>query len=146
MGDVVDPDTGLPLAGARAADGLTLRDTRHALLRGEPPHPLLAGSNTTIGVIATDARLTKVQAQRLAVASHDGLARSINPVHTMSDGDTLFTLSTGHVPHHPGMMVLATMAAEAVARATVRAVLAARTLRTAEGLALPCHADLAAGS
>lgn len=146
VGDVVDPDTGRPLAGARAADGLTLRDTRHALLRGEPPHPLLAGSNTTIGVIATDARLTKVQAQRLAVASHDGLARSINPVHTMSDGDTLFTLATGHVPHHPGMMVLATMAAEAVARATVRAVLAARTLRTADGLALPCHADLAAGS
>lgn len=146
VGDVVDPDTGRPLAGARAANGLTLRDTRHALLRGEPPHPLLAGSNTTIGVIATDARLTKVQAQRLAVASHDGLARSINPVHTMSDGDTLFTLSTGHVPHHPGMMVLATMAAEAVARATVRAVLAARTLRTAEGLALPCHADLAVGS
>lgn len=146
VGDVVDPDTGRPLAGARAADGLTLRDTRHALLRGEPPHPLLAGSNTTIGVIATDARLTKVQAQRLAVAGHDGLARSINPVHTMSDGDTLFTLSTGHVPHHPGMMVLATMAAEAVARATVRAVLAARTLRTAQGLALPCHADLSAGS
>ncbi len=146
VGDVVDPDTGRPLAGARAADGLTLRDTRHALLRGEPPHPLLAGSNTTIGVIATDARLTKVQAQRLAVAGHDGLARSINPVHTMSDGDTLFTLSTGHVPHHPGMMVLATMAAEAVARATVRAVLAARNLRTADGLALPCHADLAAGS
>ncbi len=146
VGDVVDPDTGRPLAGARAADGLTLRDTRHALLRGEPPHPLLAGSNTTIGVIATDARLTKVQAQRLAVAGHDGLARSINPVHTMSDGDTLFTLATGHVPHHPGMMVLATMAAEAVARATVRAVLAARTLRTADGLALPCHADLAVGS
>ncbi len=146
VGDVVDPDTGRPLAGARAADGLTLRDTRHALLRGEPPHPLLAGSNTTIGVIATDARLTKVQAQRLAVAGHDGLARSINPVHTMSDGDTLFTLSTGHVPHHPGMMVLATMAAEAVARATVRAALAARTLRTAEGLVLPCHADLADGS
>ena len=146
VGDVVDPDTGRPLAGARAADGLTLRDTRHALLRGEPPHPLLAGSNTTIGVIATDARLTKVQAQRLAVAGHDGLARSINPVHTMSDGDTLFTLATGHVPHHPGMMVLATMAAEAVARATVRAVLAARTLRAAEGLALPCHADLAVGS
>ena len=146
VGDVVDPDTGRPLAGARAANGLTLRDTRHALLRGEPPHPLLAGSNTTIGVIATDARLTKVQAQRLAVAGHDGLARSINPVHTMSDGDTLFTLATGHVPHHPGMMVLATMAAEAVARATVRAVLTARTLRTADGLALPCHADLSAGS
>ncbi|MDE2413759.1 MAG: P1 family peptidase [Comamonadaceae bacterium] len=144
VGDVVDPDTGLPLAGARTADGRALRDTRRALLAGEPPHALLAGSNTTIGVIATDALLTKVQAQRLAVAGHDGLARAINPVHTMSDGDTLFTLATGRHARHPGMLVLATMAAEAVARATVRAVLAARTLTTAEGLHLPCHADLAA--
>ncbi|MBS0508901.1 MAG: P1 family peptidase, partial [Proteobacteria bacterium] len=142
VGDVVDPDTGLPLAGARTPDGLQLRGTRRALLAGEPPHPLLAGSNTTIGVIATDALLTKVQAQRLAVAGHDGLARAINPVHTMSDGDTLFTLATGVHARHPGMMVLATMAAEAVARATVRAVLAARTLTLADGLRLPSHADL----
>ena len=137
MGDVVDPDTGRPLAGARAADGRTLRDTRRALLRGEQPHTLLAGSNTTIGVIATNAQLTKAQAQRLAMAGHDGLARAINPVHTMSDGDTLFTLATGRAPAHPGMLTLATMAAEAVARATVRAVLAARTLTTADGLTLP---------
>lgn len=143
VGDVVHPDTGLPLAGARTADGRALRNTRQALLRGEPPHPLLAGSNTTIGVIATDARLSKVQAQRLAVAGHDGLARSINPVHTMSDGDTLFALATGAHARHPGMMVLATMAAEAVARATVRAVMAAQTLTTAEGLVLPGCRDLA---
>ena len=142
VGDVVDPDTSLPLAGARTADGRALRDTRRALLRGEPPHALLAGSNTTIGVIATDARLTKVQAQRLAVAGHDGLARAINPVHTMSDGDTLFALATGRAPRHPGMLVLATMAAEAVARATVRAVLAARTLALADGLVLPGATDL----
>ena len=146
VGDVVDPETGRPLAGARTADGRQLRDTRRALLAGEPPHPLLAGSNTTIGVIATDAQLTKVQAQRLAVAGHDGLARAINPVHTMSDGDTLFTLATGIHAQHPGMLVLATMAAEAVARATVRAVLAARTLTTAAGLLLPCLADLNAGA
>jgi len=143
VGDVVDPDTGAPLAGARSADGLRLRDTRRALLCGEPPHPLLAGSNTTIGVIATDAQLTKVQAQRLAIAGHDGLARAINPAHTMSDGDTLFTLATGKATVHPGMMVLATMAAEAVARATVRAVLLARALRTAGGLELACWADMA---
>lgn len=147
VGDVVDPATGQPLAGARTADGLRLRGTCRALLAGEPPHPLLAGSNTTIGVIATDARLSKVQAQRLAVAGHDGLARAINPVHTMSDGDTLFTLATGVQEQHPGMMVLATMAAEAVARATVRAVLAARSLTLANGLVLPCHADISpAGS
>lgn len=143
VGDVVDPGTGLPLAGARTQDGRGLRDTRRALLAGEPPQPLLAGSNTTIGVIATDARLTKLQAQRLAVVGHDGLARAINPVHTMSDGDTLFTLATGAHAEHPGMMVLATMAAEAVARATVRAVRAARTLTTAEGLHLPGWADMA---
>ena len=142
VGDVVNPDTGLPIAGARMADGRSLRDARRALLAGEPPHPLLAGSNTTIGVIATDAQLTKVQAQRLAMAGHDGLARAINPVHTMSDGDTLFTLATGVHAQHPGMMVLATMAAEAVARATVRAVLAARTLTTAMGLVLPGCADI----
>ncbi len=141
LGDVVDPDTGLPLAGARAESDQSLRDTRRALLRGEPPHPLLAGTNTTIGVIATDAPLTKVQAQRLAVAGHDGLARSINPVHTMSDGDTLFTLATGLAAHSPGMLVLAAMAAEAVAQATVRAVQAARSITTAEGLVLPGLAD-----
>lgn len=145
VGDVVDPDTGRPLAGARTDDGLALRDTRRALLRGEAPRPLLPGTNTTIGVIATDAVLTKVQAQRLAMAGHDGLARSINPVHTMSDGDTLFALGTGLAGRqHPGMLVLATMAAEAVARATVRAVLAARSLTTAGGLVLPCSAELLA--
>ena len=143
VGDVVDPDTGLPLAGARTEDGRALRDIRRALLRGEPPHTLLAGTNTTIGAIATDAALTKAQAQRLAVAGHDGLARATNPAHTQLDGDTLFALATSRAPRHPGMLVLAAMAAEAVARATVRAVLAARTLTTAEGLVLPCHADLA---
>ena len=128
LGDVVDPDTGRVLAGARTADGQGLADIRRSLLAGEAPIPILAGSNTTIGVVATDAKLTKVQANRLAQVAHDGLARAINPVHTVADGDTLFALATGHHDKHPGMMVLATMAAEAVARATVRAVLAAQGL------------------
>ena len=80
-----------------ASDGLALLDIRRALLRGDVPQPLLAGTNTTLGVVATDAVLTKVQANRLAMVAHDGLARSINPVHTMSDGDTLFALATGFV-------------------------------------------------
>ena len=142
LGDVIDPDTGQVMAGARTDDGRALRDTRRALLRGQPPQPLLAGTNTTIGVVATDAILTKVQAHRLAIAAHDGLARSINPVHTMSDGDTLFSLGTGRAGKSLGMMVLATMAAEATARATVRAVQAARSVTTAEGLYLPAMADL----
>ncbi|MDR6216024.1 P1 family peptidase [Paracidovorax wautersii] len=143
LGDVIDPDTAQPVAGARTPDGLRLADTRRALLRGEGPCPVLAGSNTTIGVIATDATLTKAQARRLAVAAHDGLARSINPVHTMSDGDTLFTLGTGAAGRTLGMMTLSAMAAEVTARATLRAVRAARSLTTDSGLWLPCAAELA---
>lgn len=150
LGDVIDPDTAQPVAGARTEDGLALLDTRRALLRGDLPKPLLAGTNTTLGVIATDAVLTKVQANRLASVAHDGLARAINPVHTMSDGDTLFALATGRVPlegpgadSRPGMTVLGTMAAEAVARATLRAVLAARAVTVGE-LHVPCAGDLAA--
>ena len=143
VGDVIDPHTAQVLAGARTLDGRQLLNSRSALLRGELPQTLLPGTNTTIGVVATDARLTKAQAHRLAVAAHDGLARSINPVHTQLDGDTLFTLGTGVSAQHPGMLVLCAMAAEATARATVRAVQAARTITTHEGLHLPCAADLA---
>ena len=146
LGDVIDPDSGAVLAGARTDDGLRLRDTRRTLLAGELPRPLLAGTNTTIGVVATDAVLTKVQANRLATVAHDGLARAINPVHTMSDGDTLFALATGRVPlgdAAPGMTVLSTMAAEVVARATVRAVRAARSIEGADGLRFPGLVDWA---
>ncbi len=141
LGDVVDPDTGAVIAGARTTDGRSLLDTRRALLAGESPIPILAGANTTIGVVATDAKLTKAQASRLAQVAHDGLARAINPVHTVADGDTLFALATGRAASHPGMMVLSTMAAEAVARATVRAVLAARGLND-NGLHFPAARDL----
>jgi L-aminopeptidase/D-esterase-like protein len=143
LGDVLDPDTARVIAGARTEDGLHLLDTRRALLQGALPQPLLAGTNTTIGVVATDAPITKVQAHRLAMAAHDGLARSINPVHTMSDGDTLFTLGTGLAGKNPGMLVLATLAAEVTAIATARAVRAAQALTTGDGLHLPCAADLA---
>ena len=141
VGDVIDPATGRPLAGARSDDGQSLRDTQRSLLAGDLPAAILAGTNTTIGVVATDARLSKAQAQRLAVSGHDGLARTINPVHTQLDGDTLFALATGAVEQHPGMLVLCAMAAEAVARATVRAVQMARSITTAEGLVLPGLAD-----
>jgi L-aminopeptidase/D-esterase-like protein len=75
---------------------------------------------------------------------HDGLARSINPVHTMSDGDTLFALGTGASGKRLGMMTLGTMAAEATARAVVRAVRAAHGIEVA-GLKLPSMADLNRG-
>jgi L-aminopeptidase/D-esterase-like protein len=141
LGDVVDPDTAQVIAGARTRNGKALLDSRRALLRGESPIPVLAGTNTTIGVIATDATLTKAQATRLAVMAHDGLARSINPVHTMSDGDTLFALGTGRAGKTAGMMTLGTMAAEATAMAVVRAARAATAL-TLGKLHLPAAGDL----
>ena len=128
LGDVVDPESGAVIAGARSDDGRQLLGIRRAILAGEQPRPLLAGTNTTLAVLATDAVLTKAQAQRLAQAGHDGLARSINPVHTMSDGDTVFALGTGKSGGTPGMMVLATLAAEVTARAVVRAVRAAHSV------------------
>ena len=132
MGDVFNPANGQLLAGARTAEGAALLNARDALLAGqlsgEKPNTLLAGTNTTIGVVATDAVLTKPQAQRLAQVAHDGLARSINPVHTQLDGDTLFALGTGHSGKTADPLLLATLAAEVTARAVVNAVRAARGL------------------
>lgn len=142
LGDVVDPATGQVVAGARTVDGRALLGSQQALVRGEMPKPMLAGSNTTIGVIATDAQLTKVQAARLATQGHDGLARAIHPAHTQSDGDTLFALATGASGRSLGLMTLGAMAAEACSLAVLRAVRAARALTLGE-LHLPAAVDLA---
>lgn len=141
LGDVVDPASGRPIAGARSADG-RLHGSVARALAGERPLSLLSGTQTTIGVIATDAPLTKAQCQRLAGAGHDGLARAIRPVHTMSDGDTLFALATGQT-RALDFNVLCSMAGEAVARACVNAVQAARSLSVA-GVQLPAAIDIEA--
>ena len=139
IGDVVDPATGRVLAGARSADGRSLVGTTAALARGELPPALPAGSNTTIGVVATDAPLDKAQAQRLAAMAHDGLARSIDPVHTLSDGDTLFALATGRADRSLHLTVLGALAARVTAEAVLNAV------RHAQGLpGWPAAAELPA--
>lgn len=137
LGDVVDPATGRPVAGARTDDGRALRDTQASLCRGELPAAALAGMSTTIGVIATDAALDKAQAGRLATMAHDGLARCIAPAHTLADGDTLFTLATGASGRPGDMTVLGALAAEVTARAVLNAVRSA----TAWG-GVPCWRDL----
>jgi len=131
IGDVVDPATGRVVAGARGDDGRQPLDTAVAILEGRLPAPLLAGMATTIGIVATDARLTKAQASKLASMAHDGLARSIRPVHTPVDGDTLFALATGGSGLPGQMTVLGSLAAEVSARAVLNAV------RAAQGLAQP---------
>jgi L-aminopeptidase/D-esterase-like protein len=89
---------------------------------------LAAGTATTIGVVATDAVLTKAQAQKIAQMAHDGLARAIRPVHTMFDGDTIFVLGTGKANKTANPSLLGILAAEATARAVVRAAQAASGL------------------
>jgi L-aminopeptidase/D-esterase-like protein len=137
-GDVVDPATGRPVAGCRAEDGRRLEGTMAALLAGRPPAADRRGENTTIGVVATNVALSKAEATKVAQMAHDGLARTINPVHTPWDGDTLFALSTGALAHSAAPLVVGALAAEAVARAVVRAA------RAATGLpGLPAARDLA---
>ncbi|OYU32473.1 MAG: peptidase S58 [Comamonadaceae bacterium PBBC2] len=143
IGDVLDPATGQVIAGARTADGQSLLDTQAALLRGERSTRPMPGTNTTIGVIATNATLSKAQAKRLAISAHDGLARSIRPAHTTLDGDTLFALATGAETSAPDLMLLTVMAAEATALATVDAICQARGITTTLGV-LPAAQELGA--
>ena len=95
MGDVVD-ESGKIIAGAKGRKGEFI-DTEKCLANGEFAK-LLLGTNTTIGCIITDAKLSKVEANLIASISHNGLARAIRPVHTMYDGDTMFCLASGRLP------------------------------------------------
>jgi L-aminopeptidase/D-esterase-like protein len=125
-GEVVDSADGSLVAGSRASGG-GFTPAYDLIRRGDQGPP--PGANTTIGVVAANARLTKEQANRLASAAHDGLARAIRPVHTMSDGDTIFALATGALELPPrGQRALEALGAVAVERAIVKAVRAARGL------------------
>ena len=135
VGDVRDAANGHLLAGSRKTpDSLELRDSMASLVQGQSPATVLPGTNTTIGVIATDARLSREQLQRLTVAGHDGLARCITPVHTLLDGDTLFALATGQADvvdtPPPDALTLAAMASTVVSMAVHSAICSAQSLRT----------------
>ncbi|GAA3555440.1 P1 family peptidase [Microlunatus spumicola] len=95
-GSVVDPATGRLWADRRGWLATPTADERDALERGQRDAPL--SLNTTIGVVLTDATLTKAQARKVAAVAHDGLARAVTPVHSMSDGDTVFCLASGRRP------------------------------------------------
>jgi L-aminopeptidase/D-esterase-like protein len=142
VGDVIDPRSGEVIAGARSPDGKTRIGLTAGMLRGELPPPLQAGMATTIGVIATDAQLTKAQAQKLAQHGHDGLARAIDPIHTMWDGDTIFCLATGKSGLPGNMMALGAIAAQVMTAAVVRAALAAKGVSIPGGLTVPAAGEL----
>jgi L-aminopeptidase/D-esterase-like protein len=142
VGDVIDFANGRVIAGVRqAAQSNVLGNTQAMLLRGDKLQRVLPGTNTTIGVIATNAKLSKAQTKRLAMSAHDGLARAVRPAHTPFDGDILFTLATCEIDLVPDLMLLNVMAAEATANAIVNAVRYAAGVRTLSGW-LPAMADL----
>lgn len=143
MGDVVDPSTGHVVAGVRGADGKTLIGASQAIVNGALPSHVQIGAATTLGIVATDAALTKVDANRLARVSHDGLARSIHPVHTPIDGDTMFALATGTSLAAIDLTVLGILAAEVTAQAVLRAVMAATPVNGPGILTLPCASEFA---
>jgi L-aminopeptidase/D-esterase-like protein len=119
-GDIIDPWTGQVVAGTRTEDGKHLADARKLLREGRG-RATRAGENTTIGVVATNARLTKVEATKMAQMATDGFARAISPVHTPGDGDTVFALATGTWDGDAGYGTVGALAAEAMADAIVRA-------------------------
>jgi L-aminopeptidase/D-esterase-like protein len=131
FGDVRDPATGKIVAGARIAPGSReFAGTEEQMKRR--PATGFGGGNTTLAVVATNARLTRVQARKLAQFASLGMARTIYPVNTMFDGDIAFALSLGD--HTADLNTLGVAAAEAVAAAILRAVRLAKTLGGVPGL------------
>ena len=126
FGEVVDSDSGQVVAGPRDEKGAFV-STLDAL-RKRPPSLPFGATNSTIGVVATNARLGREQAYRLAVMAHDGLARAVRPAHTPVDGDVFFALATGAAEQASDVIALGAVAARAVERAVVRAVTEARGL------------------
>jgi L-aminopeptidase/D-esterase-like protein len=120
VGDIIDPATGKVVAGVRNPDG-TFADARKILRAGNRSQPPRAGENTTIGLVATNAKLSKAQVTRMALMADDGYARAISPAHTNGDGDTIFSLATGRWSGTADITVIGALAAEAMADAVVRA-------------------------
>jgi L-aminopeptidase/D-esterase-like protein len=134
LGDIIDPTTGRILAGIRSEDGKGFDNTIELMKQGftylaEP------GRNTVVGVVATNAVLTKAQAAKVAGMAHDGMARAINPSHSMHDGDTIFALSLGN--RKSDVTTVGAMAAEVTRLAIVSAVKKAVTI---DGV--PCLNDI----
>lgn len=135
FGDVIDPSSGEIVAGLRKPpQGKAFADTLAAMSTAAGrAMTSLSGRSTVIGVVATNAALSKEQANKVAQMAHDGLARAIRPAHTMSDGDTIFALSTGN--KKASVNLIGAWAAEAFARAILSGVRAAKSLGGRPGLA-----------
>ncbi len=136
FGDIRDPATGKLVAGARVSpESHALADATKVLVEGRRPDaPFPQGENTTLVVVATNARLDGVQARKLAQLAQAGLTATITPAHTMVDGDLMVALSYGE--QKAEMIALGAAAAQAVGQAILRAALMAPTLGGLPGLAV----------
>ncbi len=135
LGDVIDPATGKRLAGLLNEELNGLADTEECLIRSCSEKMDFFNRNTTIGVVATNAALTKAGAAKVASMAQNGYARTIRPAHSMFDGDTIFVMATGHV--EADLTVVGLLAARVVERSVAAAVRNAGPL-----CGLKCHADL----
>ena len=126
-GGIHDPGDGSLVAGPRRQDG-SMADPIAAILNGEYPPDAAAMTNTTIGVVATDAVLDKAQANFVASTAHDGLALAIRPCHTPGDGDTIFCVATGQHAAPPNLTAIVAAATHVTALAVLNAVQSATGL------------------
>lgn len=127
VGDVVDPTDGETIAAPLSASGDTFESTIDVLMKS-PPRPRGFFRNTVIGVVATDARLDKIGASRMAIAGQDGIALAVRPAHTQSDGDSVFALATGKSEIDGNLDALHAAALQATTGAILDAVLSASSL------------------
>jgi L-aminopeptidase/D-esterase-like protein len=134
-GDVSDPATGEVLAGTLTPDGKRVAGALRLMTGKTDGYQDVFSKNTTIGVVATNASLTKGTAMRVAMMAHDGYARAINPVHTLGDGDVIFCLGTDTLP--ADVNLVGTLAATVMAEAIVNAVRSAETLK-----GVPCSREI----
>lgn len=139
VGDIYAPDKAQIIAGARNAQGTGFRNSVESLMRGETVNKS-PGGNTTIGAIATNARFSKAELTKIAAMAHNGFARTINPVHTMWDGDTIFALSTDKSSHETkaDVTTIGAIAANVMAHAVARAIIEADSLPQ---YSLPAYRD-----
>lgn len=125
VGHVYDPESGAILAGPRNEEGIIVDSVE--LMKAHPFAPVPPGTNTTIAVVASNAKLTKAEAKKTAQMAHNGLARTIRPIHTMYDGDTIFSVATGEV--EASVDLIGTLSADVLAAAVIRAVRQAEPAR-----------------
>jgi L-aminopeptidase/D-esterase-like protein len=128
IGQVVDPASGTPVAGARTPDGSGIVDLRPLVRAGAFGPALPIGESTTLGVVATNAPLCQAEARKVAEMAHDGLARAIYPSHLPLDGDTIFVLATGGLDGPVELGTVGALAADVVVEAILRSVREATSL------------------